>query len=580
MIGYTVEELKALQKMRFKDALDSITDFMLTHSMYGPLFLRCINYLLSKKVQEEEDSLNTLLLMTVDMPLQHKNFPFFPFAMNSGLIFKEREMDELAGWLKAGGDVEGYFQNMILRYSGKSGHVINKILGLATDLAGTISDISQKTGIPIVSLQLILKIIMSPQEPDFLGSGMFKSITAIKVPNNLDQTEIDNMLLKVSRDICQRLKESLRLLIIIDLTEYYNISEFLKKLAQMNKEAGGKNVVVWDSDGPEIKKYLLGEAVCIEEEHKISSIKSLKTLHKYITEKYSYCNLFYHSFNEFIEWFAYKIAIKLQYLEHASLSLTDIKIVAGYDMNSFGRKNKHQIDEDEESGNSPEADDKEENVDKLEECRPETDDKEDKFVKGFSSDNAQSNYSQSFKANKSQIRGYHHSIVWNISKKMHKGLLMPYCLKGDPDAVIKYLHKIIINAGYSEIIEYYNAKLKAIGTSARTVKRYLNQRVIDKDDLSMMKLETVKEEKKLIKQHRKEGYYTQNQLIGFLTNKIVIERYKKEGIILPASKNTLKKRLKPLIEEGEISIEKEHGAYYFNKDPNEIHSIAKALSKP
>lgn len=592
-MGNVVDELKLLKTMSFREALDHVTALIFASSPYRSLFFRCLNEFLTEEEEAQGEKPKRSSLRSSPLPLSHDNFPFFPFVMNDeffsdDLKIRDAYIDELADWIKAGGDIKEFFRQIRLYHFHKTGYVIETILDLAKDLAGNISGIGQKTGIPLGSLRTILAVIVCPPRPEDFDA--YKTITYITIPDSIAQTETTRFVLEVCRNIYGLLIESARLLTIIALTEFDGIFGLLVRLSRKNKGVCGKQTLVWDSDGPVIKEYLRNGTTHMQEELEIANIKSMEELLIYIANKYHYLMLFAPSFDAFIERSAKMEAKNLPYLERACLRLDDTGIATGIDIEkSVGRWDRYSINEDEDSQNQPEVSINEEPKEYPFDYEEEyainptgyllgTDNAEH-IVRGFSPDKAKQVRGNQDKALKDEIDQYSKLIVYGISKKIPKSFMTLYRLTGNPDTVISYLYTIIKNEKYSAIQEYYNEKLKQIGTSSRSLSRYRNEGKISRDeDLSIEKLKSIQKEKRFKKEHRRGGYFTQNQLIGFLTNKESIAKYKKQGITLPASKNTLKKRLKPLIEKGNILVEKEHGSYYFSASPENINSIAKALS--
>jgi hypothetical protein len=188
------------------------------------------------------------------------------------------------------------------------------------------------------------------------------------------------------------------------------------------------------------------------------------------------------------------------------------------------------------------------------------------------------------------------SFAWNIgrgtTRKILRGLLSNYELRGNPFNLLGYIGAVMKNVSLSLVGKHHEDILKAkYHIGSRTRRRYkkgfelgeVHTSAITRDpdgvkfkDLQSEHIGEIKSAKLQRKQHHREGFLTQRQLINLLRSDAFINRFNKEtGLQFKKySAPTLLKRLQTLIQLNKIGIIRTVSAFQYKASKDNLLRIA------
>lgn len=516
-------------------------------------------------------------------PLSNKKIQFLPMFMDAEDPVYKTDKDELMQWVLKNRAPGSFFEMTKVYYSQKRSWVVQKILSLSEDFIKELMKISQEKGIPLPSLHNMY--ILMTGINDFFQSeenlALLPAFLQYPVPALLLPDQKDDHLITVWNRIYNLLVECYWVLLVVGMVDMLNIAG--------NYQEEGLE---------EARNYLMHSVIYSELESQVLLIKNADDLRAYVHKEFSVFESFFPDFGEFVRHAVIPIVAKRErILDYPIIPLMDSenpketydpetgkgvtkshepfedpreKIIENLSRQELLRKLGAKIKPEFKPGGS---DSDSESLKQRDDGDSDTLDRKEISV-GQGDQEESSEKIPVLKESK---------VIEDFEEKMEvTGLLKTYRLSGSPDKMIHYLFKIISNVSLTINDKIYSQKLKEFyGMSSVTWRRWLKlieegkiqlpdhpnrpSGVRNINDLFEVEIEEIKRDMAGRKEHHKEGYLSQNQLIGMFQNDVFRSGLNKRmGIELKKySRTALRNILNKMIKENRIPFEKFGAANLF-----------------
>ena len=509
-------------------------------------------------------------------PLSNKKIQFLPMFMDADDPVYKTDMDELTSWVSKNRDPAAFFKMTKDYYSKKKSWVVQKILSLSEDFVKELMKISQEKGIPLPSLHNMY-ILMTGINDFFQSEENFASLPMFlhyPVPASVSPDQRDNRIITVWNRIYNLLVECYWVLLVVGMVDMLNIAG--------NYQEEGLE---------EARNYLMHSVIYSKLEKQVLLIKNADDLRGYIQKEFSVFETFFPDFSEFVLRAVIPIIEKRERILSypvTQITFTSIEVYEGelmeeksfYDpeaemieyltkkevLEKFGGKIKSKT----KLGDSASV---HESLKQEDGRDSDTPGREEIIL----DERDQEEFS-----NKTPLLS-ESNVMEDFEEKMEAtGLLKTYRLSGSPDKMIHYLFKIISNVSLTINDKIYSQKLKEFyGISSVSWRRWLRlikegkiqlpshpdrpSGVRSINDLFEDEVQEIMRDMKDRKEHHKEGYLSQNQLIAMFQNDILrLGLNKRMGIeLIKYSRTALRNILNKLIKENRIPFEKFGAANLF-----------------
>ncbi len=549
-------------------------------------------YAISNETKEPVDLVNH------PFPLSNQKIQFLPMSMDAQDPVYKKDEDEFMSWVSKDRDPVVFFKMTKDYYSQKKSWVVQKILSLSEDFVKELIEISKEKDMPLPSLHNMY--ILMTGINDFFQSeenrALLPPFLQYPVPASVPPDQRDDLIISVWKRLYNLLVECYWVVIVVGMIDLLNI------------------VGNYQEEGlEEARSYLMHSVIYSELERQVLLIKNVEDLRDYIQKEFSVFENFFPDFSEFVRHAVIPIVEKRE-------KILDYPITPLMD----SENKKESYDREEGKGvtksQEPFYDPREEIIKNLRrqellgkwggKIKPETkpggsDSDSESLKQGDDGDSdipgreeidvGQRDREESSK----KIPVLKEStVIEDFEKKMGAiGLLKTYRLTGNPEKIIHYLFKIISNVSKTITDKIYSQKLKDLygdGMSSATFRRW--RRKIKKgkiqlpvhpdrpsgirgfNDLFEAEIIKIMRDMKDRKEHHKEGYLSQNQLIEKLQNDVFRSGLNKRmGINLKKySRTALRNILNKLIKENRIPFEKFGSANLF--EITDIPKIAQEIA--
>jgi hypothetical protein len=509
-------------------------------------------------------------------------FPLSSNKMQFLRIFKEADdpvyksdMDEYRNWFVNDyrPDPETFFKLTKDFYSKKKSWVVQKILSLSEDFVEKLKEISEEKGIPLPSLHNMYVLMTgindfcpindfypSQENPTPAYHQYRVSASCCRVPVSVAPDQRDDLIIRVWNRIYNLLVESYWVVIVVGMEDFLNIVDIFRKKGL-----------------EKARVYLMHSVISDELKRRVKQIDNIGDLHFYLLDEFSIFKSFFPDFSEFVKQAVIPIVAKREKV--LGLPITPLN----------GPKDEKKFDD-------PEAKmikylRRQELLELMRKCR-------ERKPKP-KPENSHSDREEITKPPREIPVLTESKVIEGFEKKMGAtGLLKTYRRKGrGPDKMINYLFKILSNISLTINDKIYSKKLREFygdGMSSvtwRRRKREIREGKIQLpdhpdrpsgvrsiNDLFEAEVRDIMRHTAGRKKHHKEGYLSQNQLIGMFQNDVFRSGLNKRmGIELKKySRTGLRNILNKLIEENRVPFEKFGAANLFKI--TDIPKIAKEIA--
>jgi hypothetical protein len=489
-------------------------------------------------------------------PLSDERIQFMPMFTDPNDPVYKTDMDELLNWASKNRDPVTFFEMTKDYYSQKKSWVVQKILSLSEDFIKKLDEISNETGIPLLSLHNMYVLMTGVN--DFFQSEqkevLLRPFLQYPVSVLVSPDQRDDLIIGVWNRIYNLLVECYWVVIVVGMIDFLNI-------VGDYKEEGLE----------EAQNYLMHSVIYSELERRVLLIKDVDELRSYLHNEFSIFECCFPDFSQFVKMSVVPIVKKRKkVLDFPITPLTD---------HIFKKAHKGV------PAFEPEPDD--EPINPLDEelnIPSEDPDSDDESLSqgdsGDSGDSCADGTDGDQQDQKESLRKIpileEFTVIDGVEKKMEDfGLLNTYRLTGNPDKMIHYLFKIISNVSLTITDQIYSQELdKRYDISSSTWRRWRRKiregeiqlpdhpdrpsGIRSINDLFEPEIRKIMIEELNKKEHHKENYFTQNQLIEKLRNdEMRIGLQKRGGIRLNKySRTSLRNMLNKLMKESRIPFEK------------------------
>lgn len=474
---------------------------------------------------------------------ENREFKMIPLYSNPDDDVDLMENTVLLSMFEAGQNPTDHFRQARQYLNQKQSWIIKRIMSLSKQFADRIASISEEKRIPIRSLLQIYLLMTRFNEhiEDVLKNPPMVYFQEIEIPAGTLPEERDKFVSDVWQKVYHLLVESFWVLIITGMVEFINI---WFRLEEKNLE---DNTL-----------YLLHTAPYVAMEDRISNIKSIAELKKYVGDEFK-------EFIVFLEFFLNNTRQKIKTIVEKRINL--VKPPSKFRIDPFM----------EGTSLMQETDVKREN--RLEKAFPLD---ESKHIKSDSEEDS--------KFSDSEKISFADEIILLFIEKMRKGLLPKYRLQGHPANLIKYISRLFDNISFTIVDRYWNETQKAENlVSSRTLRRWQKEAkegnlpvTMDPDHPGVFRemrffsedeIDEIRKYNERKRRHETQHYLTQNQLIEALRSDRIMKRYGQQS--LKYSPLTLRRKISKLIALNKIEVTKTAAAYLYKKE--DIPSIARAI---
>lgn len=518
--------------LKTKDYVSTIIDLVILSAKAGNSHLTFLSERISRELHDKshEDSTDYKKyhpLISHRFFLANKKLDFLPVNSEMDIDILSREVNEMFLALESGTKKSDYLDRREKKYHEKDSWIVKKCLSVPHDLTSQIRKISEKYSIPFTSLRTILNLISSNYGAIEINGEVIGTVKYIDVL-------VPETVISEERD---------KLIIEVWRQLYDLLLECMSLIIMMGAMEYIRFCYYYKYKQDYFISFLLDTAVYYESEDRILSINDTDELMQYIQKEF----LLYEKIFPFFIDYLYS-----RYRAHARKHSILLKIpiesrtdqISAADMGTAYREGETEtvLAKSESVMLDPEFYD------------------------------------------------YMNSLSDGVMRKIIKGLLSTYKLRGNIYNLIKYLGITIKKQGLSVVDEHYDKVTKAkYNLSSRSLRRYksdlksgkveISSLTDDTSDVKLQKLkqhiDEIRENKHLRQQHHLEGYLSQRKLINLLRDENFIRRFnKKTGLNFEKhSSPTLIKKLQHLIQQGKITVKKTKSAYHYAATPENIRLI-------
>lgn len=469
------------------------------------------------------------------LPQEKDGFKFFPLA---DIQDTDDHYDTalLSDWLKCGGNIHSFkYAGNELIADNSASHLIKKIRDIAEQSVLCLKKIREDVGMGIPMDSLISMVSIMTCFRNRLAQRVMAPIPYgcsqefVAVPNSIDVSHRDAYILKINLAIYDLLEEAFIVFMIAGIGENRAIVTYMNS-----------------NPAPElsqIKDFLKERTCCQRMDQNLMSICSMDGINEHIGREYSSLAYLAPYFSDFIEHCIGNNALKRIHLRRDRVPK----------ISTLGDMWDHELKESYPSFLRPKNEIL--SINNIE--------------KDFNNEDSTISDTE---ITDIDMFDFESCIREEFEDKFYPKPLDTYELVGDPSNLRYHIPKIIANCSRS-VIENEGNKIPDVGVSYRTGRRYkqeLKKRKADRqvtedidDDDIIEAMINLKKEKAQMQKHEKPGYLSQNLLIVKLTDVDYLNQYGFSGKIY--GRTTLMKKIKSLIENGEIITDRNSNAKYFNE---------------
>ncbi|MGO9137286.1 MAG: hypothetical protein ACLP9S_01015 [Syntrophales bacterium] len=515
---------------------------------------------------------STIPLVHHNFSLTDKNLSYLPLSLEMDEERLNREFNEECLAVHSGTRVSEYRRQREEELRSKESWIVKKIFAMSKDLMTCVNVISKKTNIPVDSLVKILNVILTDNGTYklFLTSLSIKTIDVL-LPEDTPADDRDKLVMAAWNQLYDLLLECLCLIILMGTVEFTRLVYCINFAPQ------------------DFFSYLLDTAVYHDQEDQLLLSETKDELWRYIYNDLHIYADFFPIFHSYIQAYC-----KIKAEKYYPLTETPFR----YTIEPHLRDNINPVSY---------ADMLE---DKMSEGKDNKDDAESdrtshyKFfdkIHGDKSSDLTHKYKLGREGDRQKIYSDAeiHNFAWDIGKGMRgkilRGLLSNYKLRGNPYNLLGYIGAVMKNVSLSIVGEHHEEILKAeYRISSRTRRRYKkdfelgdvhtsaitrNPDGVKFNDLEPEHIDEIKSAKLQRKQHHREGFLTQRQLINLLRSDTFINRFNKEtGLQFKKySAPTLLKRLQTLIQLNKIGVVRTESAFQYEASKDNLFRIVNKI---
>lgn len=466
----------------------------------------------------------------------------------------ESEIDKIADWIHQEYSIPSFYHKKRKDCSELKGFVISKIVSISKEFANRLYEIGLKHSMNYHDMCTIYFFIKSGGESvnfNSKDSPLCNTFSRVNIQNTVGISKRDKFLLTVSNDIYDLLKEVFWVLVVINFASAKNFLQFYNEIIMKNSQNNKSKLS--DKNYEEIRDYVFQET-CFPEIYGVPYFKTDEDINIFFREHY--CNL--NALIKFIRFF--KTKAKARVWRFSWIDNVVDKNISEQAQRKITGKN---------------------------------------MIKGLL-------MTYKLKGKPNNVLGYMIRIVKNaVFSEIEKN--HPFTLEmgdsidlteidnNDDDELSKKKKKHYIGKqNYEESVQKGNYKednvedfLCDISCSNRTLRRWkeegllsadLSNNLYDSSKISAnlkwklyQELVQIKKNKEDFQKHKREGYFTQNELIQQLIT--IRDKLLERNCFIPKSPVTLRKKLKVLIASGKIEIEKSNNTYYYAKEDIKIIAL-------
>ena len=532
--------------------------------------------MLSFNQRDMADTLSACPMISHKFDITNKTLNYLHLSLEMNEERLNREFNErcLAG--HAGINVFEYQLQREAELQCSSSWVLKKIFALTQDLFNQITELNKQSRIPTDSLFSIINVISS-NNGSYVLFDEIRNIESIDVlmPADIPPEDRDNLVMSAWSKLYDLLLESICLIILMGCVEFTFLIHCIK------------------NDFQSFCSRLFNTPMFYDQEDRIYAIKNVEESWRYIYDEYCIYAELFPIFMRYI-----KTRCKIKAWRYSRFTKTPIKCkLEPLLQNNIDPKRYQDILEnemldkiDQELG-IKDDDLNNANIDRA----------SDFFFFFFGQDTEleikhdNSTGEQTGSQPESQLKEFTMEIANGMSGKLLRGLFLNYKLQGNPYVLMGYLGAVLKKVSLSVVDKHYDEVLKRqYQISSRTRRRYdrdlkkgkiqTSKVVKDASDnvfanLAPEHIVEIKNLKMKRKQHHREGFLTQRQLIEILRSNYFINIFNEHtGIKFKKySAPTLQKRLHALIQLNKIKIIKTPSAFFFESNAPYLLNIAKEI---